>query len=145
MTRTQKMDPVVRHVEQKEQVALQAIAYSQNQLETQKQRLQQLVEYRLDYVEQQQSGERIYSAVEMQEFQRFLSQLDQTFKQQQKLVELARREVEFKRENWLKTRIRSDALHKVVENMQQQQRSVENRLEQKAQDEFSQRLFHHKS
>ena len=49
MTRSKKLEPVVDHVKQKEESALQAVAFSQQQLQMQIGRLQQLQDYKQEY------------------------------------------------------------------------------------------------
>ena len=138
MTRTKKLKPVVQHVENKEQNALQAVAFSQRQLEQQQLRLQQLIAYREDYASRHEQGKPVlYQANQLKEFNRFVHQLDDTIQQQEQLVALAAREVEFKRQAWKLTRSRSDAMHKVVDRLQQQERDQEQRTEQKTMDEIA--------
>lgn len=141
MTRTKKLAPVVQHVDQKQQTALKAVAFSQQQLQLQEQRLQQLKEYRLEYAQQHRAGSGLsYSAVQFQEFNRFLSQLDDTIEQQQQLVKLAQREVEVKRQHWQLTRSRSDAMHKMVDRIEQSEQQQAQKIEQKFMDEVALRL-----
>ena len=49
MTRSKKLAPVVKHVDSNEEKALQAVAFSQQQLELQQSRCQQLIEYKKEY------------------------------------------------------------------------------------------------
>lgn len=138
MTRTKKLAPVVKHVDKKEQMALQAVAFSQQQLQNQTQRLQQLKDYKQEYASRHTSEPQAsYSAVQFQEFNRFLAQLDDTIVQQHHVVEMAEREVEIKRQNWQLTRSRSDAMHKVVDRLQASEQKLEEKTEQKIMDEFA--------
>ncbi len=138
MTRTEKLQPVVKHVDSKEQLALQAVAFSQQQMVLQQARLQQLEKYRDDYASQPLNPlTGSYSAVQFQEFNRFLTQLDDTIKRQQQVVALARREVELKRQKWVLSRSRSDAMHKVVDRIQAGELKQAERVEQKFMDEVA--------
>lgn len=138
MTRTKKLAPVVKHVDKKQQTALQAVAFSQQQLKNQTDRLQQLKHYKLEYASQHTSGSQLsYSAVQFQEYNRFLAQLDETIEKQNQVVEMAVREVEIKRQNWQITRSRSDAMHKVVDRLQESEQQLEAKTEQKFMDEVA--------
>ncbi len=141
MTRTKRLEPVVKHTDNKEQQALQALASSQTELEAENTRLTQLKSYKNEYHQKQSDKNYVYSAMELQEFNRFLSQLDQTIEQQQKVVQMRKGELDGKRRAWQATRIDSKKIQKVVENLQQQEQIREARNEQKIMDEFSQMKF----
>ncbi len=137
MTRTRKLAPVVDHVEKLEQDALKAVAFSQQRLQQQNERLEQLIRYRDEYANRHNDGPVTYGAVQLREFQRFLAQLDDTIEQQREVVRLAEREVEFKRQKWKLTRTRSDAMHKMIDRISEQERRQLQQREQKAMDEHA--------
>jgi flagellar FliJ protein len=137
MTRTRKLAPVVDHVEKLEQDALKAVAFSQQRLQQQQQRLEQLMAYREEYANRHAEGPVSYGAVQLREFQRFMAQLDETIEQQREVVRLAEREVEFKRQKWKLTRTRSDAMHKMLDRISEQERKQLQQQEQKAMDEHA--------
>ncbi len=139
MTRTQQFDPVVQHADKKEQDALQIVAQSQNRVSIEQNKLHQLETYRTEYLSRQNEAEISCSAIELQEFNRFLAQLDDTIKKQMDIIQLRERELECKRASWQETRINSKVMHRVVENFQQEEQVEQSRIEQKAMDEFSQR------
>ena len=142
MTRTQKLQPVVKHVDSKQQLALQAVAFSRQQLEQQQARLEQLIVYKDEYANQPLNPQAAsYSAVQFQEFNRFLTQLDDTIKRQQQVVALAQRELEIKRQKWQLSRSRSDAMHKVVDRIQVNELKQAEKVEQKVMDEVALRSF----
>jgi len=98
MTRSKKLQPVVRHVENNEQSALKAVALSQQQLQQDQNQLQQLKGYKNDYENRHSSATGVsYSSLQLQEFNRFLNQLNDTLEQQQQVVQMAQREVDIKR------------------------------------------------
>ena len=141
MTRSKKLAPVVQHVEKNEEQALQAVAFSQRQLTLQQDRLQQLIEYKLEYAERHVNGSaQSYTAVQFQEFNRFLVQLDDTIERQKQVVSLAQHEVDVKRQKWKLTRTRSDAMHKVVGRLQDDEQKLVHKAEQKTMDELSLRF-----
>lgn len=139
MTRTERLEPVVQHVDEKEQQALKAVAVSQNEVEVEKSKLRQLESYRDEYLTKQSMTNSSCSVVELQEFNRFLAQLDDTIKKQIDVIRFRETELESKRQSWMETRINSNVMHKVVENMQVEEEKQLSRSEQKSMDEFCQR------
>ena len=139
MTRTQRLRPVVQHTDNKERHALQEVARSQGVLEIEQSRLEQLRDYKLDYLQKRKYDIGLFTPVELQEFNRFMQQLDQTIERQMDLVQLRQQELEQKRELWTATRIDSRKMHKVVEKLQRQEFVEQERKDQKALDEFAQR------
>jgi flagellar export protein FliJ len=136
MTRTKKLQPVVQHVDQKEQNALQSVAASQRQLELQQTRLRQLRDYKNEYTDRHLKPQSIiYTAFQFQEYNRFLTQLDETIKRQEQVMQMAQREVEIKRQKWKLSRSRSEAMHKVVDRIQATEHQQAEKLEQKMMDE----------
>jgi flagellar FliJ protein len=142
MTRTQRLQPVVQHTDKKEQQALQAVAQSQAVLEGEQTRLAQLQDYKLEYLQKKKYDIGVFTPIELQEFNRFMQQLDETIERQLELVALRQQEVEHKRQQWTATRIDSKKMHKVVEKLQKQEFVEQERKEQKALDEFAQRNHH---
>ncbi len=139
MTRAQQFDPVVQHADKKEQDALQIVAQSQNQVSIEQNKLLQLENYRTEYMNKQDQSQLSCSVIELQEFNRFLVQLDDTIKKQMDIIRLREKELEYRRASWQETRINSKVMHQVVENLQQEEQVEQLRSEQKAMDEFSQR------
>lgn len=139
MTRTERLDPVVQLADKKQQQALKELALSQTRVANEKARLAQLKAYRDEYLDTQDRTDISWPALELQEFNRFISQLDDTIKSQLDVISLREQELAAKRDNWQKTRVNSKAMHKVVENLNQQELVEEDRSEQKIMDELSQR------
>ena len=136
MTRSKKLKPVVQHVDKREQNALQAVAFSQQQLRQQQLRLQQLIDYKQEYIAQQ-AQPKTCSSLQMQEFQRFLAQLDDTISRQQQVVAMAERELDIKRNHWKLSRSKSEAMHKVVDRIQSNEQKKADKVEQKLMDEVA--------
>lgn len=139
MTRTRRLRPVVQHTDKKQQQALQQVAQSQRLLEIEQVRQAQLQDYKLDYLQKKKHDIGVFTPLQLQEFNRFMQQLDETIERQMEVVQSRQREVEQKREVWNATRIDSKVIHKVVEKLQKQESAEQERREQKALDEFTQR------
>jgi flagellar FliJ protein len=139
MTRTERLQPVVKHTENKEKKALEALAFSQGELELEKSRLGQLKSYKKEYFQSYTQQNSVYSAIELQEFNRFLAQLDRSIEQQIEVIELRQKELDHKRKSWQVMHMESKVMNKVVDNLQRQEQILESRREQKQMDELSQR------
>jgi len=139
MTRTRRLRPVVQHTDKKEQQALLQVAQSQGLLELEQARQLQLQDYKLEYLQRNKNDIGLFTSLELQEFNRFMQQLDATIERQMDVVQLRQREVEQKREVWKASRIDAKVMHKVVEKLKKQEFVEQERKEQKVLDEFSQR------
>lgn len=137
MTRTERLKPVVFHTQKKEQQALQAMATCKNELEMELRKIKQLETYKTEYLNKQSQINMTYSSFELQEFKRFIAQLDQTISQQGKIVEMRKQALDHKRTAWQSTRINSKVIHKVVDNLNKAERLQEEKIEQKLMDELS--------
>ena len=141
MTRTQRLRPVVQHNDKKEQLALQEVAVSQNLLQIEQTRQAQLQDYKLEYLQKKKYDIGVFTPIELQEFNRFMQQLDQAIVRQMEVVELRQQELAQKRELWNAMRIDSKKMHKVVEKLQQQEFVEQERKEQKALDDITLHKF----
>ena len=142
MTRTERFGPVVQHVDRKQQKALKEMAHSQQLVAQEKEKLGQLESYRREYSDRGNQANSRYTSVQLQEFNRFLAQLDDTIKRQIDVIRLREKDLALKRANWQKSRVNSNVMHKVVENLQIEEEKLKLRNEQKILDEFSQRRLH---
>jgi len=140
MTRTERLQPIVQHTDNKQQQALLELARSQEVVDQERAKLAQLKNYKVEYEKSRHLDNRVFSAMELQEFHRFLEQLDDTISKQKQIIKLRKNQLEQKRQCWNETRIKSKVMHKVVDNLQQQEFIEQEHKEQKALDEFSQRV-----
>jgi len=138
MTRIQRLRPVVQHTDNKEQRALQEVARSQGLLEIEQARQAQLQNYRLEYLRKKKSDIGLFTPLELQEFNRFMQQLEHTIERQMDVVKMRQLEVEQKRDAWNATRINAKVMHKVVEKLQHQEFVEQERKEQKELDDITQ-------
>ena len=137
MSRSRRLQPVVRHVDDLEQRALREVARCQNELTVEQNRLQQLQQYRYEYQARRNNTGQTFSSFELVEYQRFLRQLDQTIEQQMLVLKQCEFTLNNKRDQWKETRVNSKLMHKVVDNLDLQERNRQEKLEQKELDEHS--------
>ncbi len=140
MTRSKRMTPVVKVAENREQVAARILGEAQQRLSLQERRLDELVSYRDQYAEQfQQSSGMGMGAARLQDYRVFLARLHAAIEQQQRVIAHCRQDCERQRRNWMSTRTRTQALGKVVERYQREERRADERREQHDTDERAQR------
>ena len=137
MTRLERLDPAVKHADKKEQAALKLVAAAQREVNIEQNKLSQLRDYRDEYINRRDQKQASYSVIELQEFNRFLGQLDDTIKKQMSVIKLRQSQLDEQRARWLKTQINSKVIHQVVENLSQEEIVKQARSEQKVMDEFS--------
>jgi flagellar FliJ protein len=139
MKRTERLIPLVSHTKKKEQLALKAMAACKNELDMELKKVDQLKSYKIDYMDKQSLKNVTYSSFELQEFKRFVDQLDQTIIQQGAIVTMRRKALDHRCKIWQLTRVNLKVMDKVVDNLNKVERLKEDKAEQKVMDELSQR------
>lgn len=138
MTRSERMDPVLKVAAHREKDAARRMGQTQQRLQQQQERLRELVGYRDEYnLKFQQTCSAGMDVKQLQEYRLFLSRLNDAIRQQQQVVAKAERELEHARNVWLGTRTRSQALDKVRERFVDAERREADRREQADLDERS--------
>lgn len=139
MKKSVRLASVVKIAESEEHKAMQSYGQYQQQLEEQKGRLGQLVEYRAEYLAQlQERAEVGISVQQMQRYRAFISQLDNGMEEQNRVIGSIKLELEAKRHEWFSKRTRTQAIDKVVEQHLTNEQQQDNKREQKESDEYSQ-------
>ena len=139
MKKSQRLEPVVKVAENREQQAARALGQAQAQMNQAEQRLAELKNYKEEYLRRfHTQGSRGMSAAQMEDYRRFLAKLDAAIAQQQRVVEQAARAVEVQRNHWFERRGKTRALDKVVERYQADEQRREDLKEQGEQDEQNQ-------
>jgi len=134
------MKPVQRVAESREQKAVQKLGQSQQYLDAQRARLEELFSYRNQYSEafQKSSGQGL-GANRLQEYRVFLARLNEAIHQQEANIAQCTCQHEQTRQQWVETRSHHQAIDKVVERYRSDEQKAKDRLEQQEQDERSQR------
>lgn len=140
MTRSKRMQPVQRVAQGRERDAMHKLGQSQQYLDSQLARLEELRSYREQYSRDfTASGESGLDVTRLREFRAFLGRLGEAIRQQEALIERYRSQHEKNRQQWIETRSHSQAIDKVVDRYREQERQQQERREQREQDERSQR------
>ena len=140
MKRSQRLEPVVKVAENREQQAARSLGDSQSALNQAEQRLNELKGYREEYIQRfHANGATGMSAVQMGDYRLFLSNLSRAIEQQTGLVQQAIAVVEQQRQQWFSRRGKVKMLGNVVSRFQTDEQRVVDRKEQLEQDERAQR------
>lgn len=138
MTKSERLKPIQRLNESRENDAARALGQSVQTLQQQEQRLLELRQYRDEYDRQiQELGKNGVIASRLQQMQRFLYNLSQAIGQQQLIVEQARREQELKRQSWQIAHSKSQVLDNVADRYRRDEQYHANKHEQKENDEHA--------
>ncbi len=141
MKRSQRLDPVIKVAENREQQAARSLGDSQSALSQTQQRLDELKNYREEYIQRfHATGAVGMSAVQMADYRLFLSNLSRAIEQQNGLVQQAIATVEQQRQQWFTRRGKVKMLGNVVSRLQTDEQRVVDRKEQREQDEYTQRM-----
>lgn len=140
MTKSDRLKPVKRVAESREQRAARAMADALKRAKERGDRYQELLDYRKEYTARftqgSESGAKqgTRTALQMQDFKVFLDRLDHIIHEQEKLVTIAQKEYEEKRTQWLATRTKTQALDKAIYRFKQAEQLRSSQKEQKDQD-----------
>lgn len=146
MTRSERLNPVHRLAEEKENTAAQAFGTSQSQLQESSNRLAELMSYRDDYRNRlREATEHGIDARALREYQSFLKRLDQAIQQQQRMVTQGESEVARTRQGWLEERANTKSLSNLIGKIKTQEDRVSDRAEQLDSDERAQRMAKNKN
>ncbi|WP_242467308.1 flagellar export protein FliJ [Ectothiorhodospira shaposhnikovii] len=136
MNRSKRMEPVLQVADNRQQRAAQGLGQSQMNLNECMARLEELSSYRDEYSQRFNSQSQVgMTGVSVRDYRLFLHRLNEAIEQQLRLVEAARQEVEMSRGRWVEARGKTEALNRVVQQFQQEERLVEDRREQAEQDD----------
>ena len=140
MTRSKRMQPVQRLAHNREQEAVQKLGRSQQYLDAQKTKLEELRAYREQYARDfAASGGAGFGATRMQDYRLFLNRLGEAIRQQEALMAQFQSQHEQNRRHWIESRSHSQAIDKVVDGYRRQENRKQERREQQEQDEHAQR------
>ncbi|MBF0254991.1 MAG: flagellar export protein FliJ [Gammaproteobacteria bacterium] len=139
MTSSARLKPVHGFAERKEQDAARAFGDTQQKLQGEMDKLEQLRHYRREYLERFHSAAREgIQAKRMLEYQAFIAKLDEAISEQERILGFARETNNRAKTTWMQKQSRSKALGKVVEHHQVREQQVRDKREQKDMDERSQ-------
>ena len=136
MTKSKRLQPVVRVSETRERNAARLLAQATQRLQEAEERLKELQHYRDEYEQNFQRDSHVgVGAAKLRDYRSFMAQLHQAIDFQQRKLSEATAACEAARQTWLASRTRCRVLDKVVDNHRRAERKDEERREQRDQDE----------
>ncbi len=142
MNSSQRLKPIKKLADNKEKVAAQSLGKSVEHSKNQQGRLEQLVNYRIEYVAtmsfQTQQG---MSGDQLQQYHQFLSKLDSVIKQQKLVVEQSVIQLSQCQNKWQSDNSRATAISKAMKNMRAKEMQAADKRESILVDEMSTQAF----
>ena len=136
MTRSERIAPVRKVLEDKEQAQARKLAAAQQAVASAEQRLDELRRYQQDYANgfdrQVAQGATAHA---LQDYRAFLVRLEDAVQQQQRVVENLRVEMAMQSAHWQAAARQSKGLETVVQGWQREERRLADRRDQAATDE----------
>jgi len=136
MKNSRGLKPVASIAKAHERNAARLMGEMLSQAEAQQLQLETLINYRKDYLDNFSNASRVgLSAIQMQDYQVFISRLDTAIDQQKGQVVQSRQECEQSRDYWRSKYNHSEMISKVVESRALQEEKIKNSKEQKETDD----------
>jgi flagellar FliJ protein len=136
MTRTQRIKPVQRLVDDRERELAKVVGQHRQKVTSAEAKLAELVRYRGDYqVGFQKEAAAGCSSLRLRDYQLFLARLDEAIRQQELAVARARSDMETETQRWHESLRKSKALGVVVEKWRGEERRAADRQDQNETDE----------
>ncbi len=140
MSPTKRLKPVQQVAATKELNAARTMGQARVHLAQEEAKLAQLKQYHQEYLERfQRVAAQGMGVAQLQEYRAFLAKLDAAIQQQQKVVDASLANHSTRKDDWKQKHTRTQALGKVVERYQQEERKAADRVEQKINDEHNNR------
>jgi len=135
-----RLQPVIQQAKKLEQEAAAKLAQCQRELTQLQAQQTALLRYQADYQKQwQQLGQQGQSAQKLQDYRRFLEQLQRAIDAQQSHTAQSQQQVEAAQNHWQQQHSRREALHKLQNRYQAEIDQAAAKQEQRLQDEWAQR------
>jgi len=140
MNKSQRLKPVSEIATANERDAARSMGQQQNVLDSCKEKLDELIKYRAEYVNKMvAAGSNGIGAGQMQDYTSFIRRLDEAIVYQKGQIELAVRQLEVRQREWQSMHTRSEALNKVVSRYKSAEIREQDKREQNENDERAQR------
>ena len=137
-SKSARFQPVKQLAEDRAKTATEAMVSARNEHDLNKQKLTELMRYRNDYhAELQSKAKTGMSAIQLQQYQSFIAQLDKAIQQQQHQVSLTKVTLQDRQANWQDKNSHKKAIHNAVGKIEKQEQIAESSREQKELDEHN--------
>ena len=145
LKRSDRFKPIHNLAQQSEDVAAQTLGKIQRELSNNHLKLSELIDYYQDYTTRfNQQAEKGMSIIQVQSYQKFISQLEIAIREQKKRITRITEACDSSRADWTVERQKTQVLEKVITRYQKQEQVTHNRQEQRRSDELVANRFWHK-
>jgi len=142
MNPSQRLKPIKKLADNKEKTAAQNLGKSVENRSQQIDKLTQLTDYRIEYMDnmavQTQQG---MSGEKLQQYHGFLSKLDTAIEHQNSIVSQSEKNVSQSQLNWKTDNSRASVISKVIKNMKNKEVRAQAKQEANQTDELSTQAF----
>jgi flagellar FliJ protein len=135
MVKSKRFEPIREIASNSANDLSRGVVDAERHLAEMERQLEQLKNYRSDYMNQSSSGPGTVDTVRLQNFRMFLDRLGEAIRVQAGLVGAARVDYEAKRARWSEKRVEAEALGKAVERFKLDERRVQEKRDQSETDE----------
>jgi len=137
MMRSQRVKTLVKLKNHNERTAARQFAASQLSLENIRQRIQQLIAYRDEYMQFFSSGERKVSIQAVRDQQAFILQIEQGITMLHQQLRVQEKMNEKERQNWIRQKQQLDTMQNIHDRCQQAEQQLAELRTQHALDELA--------
>ncbi len=140
-----RLRPVEKIAENSAKIATEDMVLARNSHQTHQEKLNELIRYRFEYVEQfQEKAKEGMQASQFHQYRRFISQLEVAIDHQQTVVFEAETVLESRRTHWRSKDSHKRAINNVVNRFKNQEQRAEDLREQNDMDESNTQKYNQK-
>ena len=144
--KSSRLKPIEKLAEDKEKSAIAEMVSARNTQQSQQQKLNDLMSYRFEYIEQFQSrGKNGMQSSQVQQYQQFISQRDVAIRQQETTLEMSVKILDESQNKWRDKNSHKRALNKVVRRYKSEEFRALEKTEQNAVDEQNTQKYNQKN
>ena len=142
MNASNRLKPIKKLADNKEKASAQALGHSVNNKHCQQEKLQQLIQYRAEYIASMtHKTEQGMFGDQLQQYHLFLNKLDNAISQQQSAVEVSEQGLANSKDEWRESNTRANAISRVIGNLESKEKYQKNKKESAQLDELSTQAF----
>ncbi len=140
MKRSKRLQPVLKLADIKAKKGARAMAYILQKIKDEENKLEQLQQFQFEYRQKVQTqGQTGVSGQELRSYQDFIVNLDLAIAQQKQQIIVVQQQGDQIKQYWRTLDARHKGIEKVVKSAHQEEMAEAEKLQQREQDEFTQR------
>ncbi|MCP4270923.1 MAG: flagellar export protein FliJ [Gammaproteobacteria bacterium] len=137
-----RLRPVKEMAENNAKQAVSEMVSARNSHQTHEQKLQELISYRLEYIEQFQfRAKKGMQSSQLQQYQLFINQLDEAIQHQRMTVLRSGEKLDDRKNHWRNKDSHKRAINKAVNRFKRKENRISDKVEQDNLDEHNTRVY----